>query len=125
MHIFLIVVDFPLARHNSMLNILSAEKKRFTGQQKCFVLLEMFNAFSSCFSIRFFKNFAVTFMLFTKCLFWCSCFHLILESCSSSVDASTVCPFLFFVLNALLHRKHRLTILGFRLTATFSLKAFC
>ena len=37
-------------------------------------------------------------MLFEKCYFFCSYFHLFLESHTSS----TVCHFLFFVLNALL-----------------------
>ena len=47
------------------------------------------------------KIFAVTFMLFTKCYFYCLCFYLFLQLCTLSMHPQFAISY-FFVLNALL-----------------------
>ena len=79
-----------------MLDIFSREKK-FTSQHKYSVLVDITLKHSHLVKHPFFsQSFAVTFMLFKNRFFFCSCFHLFLESRTSSTHqqfaTSYFCP---------------------------------
>ena len=97
-HIFLHVCWFFLRQGTIACWIFSPEKKRFTWKHKCFDLLDIFNAFSSCFSFCFFLKVLLWHLCFSKNAIFSARTFMFLESHTSS----TVCHFLFFVLNALL-----------------------
>jgi len=91
-----------LARNsnNRMLDIFSREKKKVRMVTQMFRLLDIFlNAFSSYFSMCFFLKVLLWRLCFRKMLF----FLLVLSSVFLEPRiSSTVCHFIFFVLDALL-----------------------
>ena len=66
MHIFLHVCWFFLRQGTIACWIFCPEKKRFTWKHKCFDLLDIFNAFSSCFSFCFFLKVLLWHLCFSK-----------------------------------------------------------
>ena len=100
-HFLVCLLIFPLARHNSMLNIFS-RKKKFTSQHKYSVLVDTSLKHSHLvLASVLFSKFCCDIYAFHKKSF----FLLLLSSVSGVAHfthASIVCHCLFFVLNALL-----------------------